>query len=41
MLADPLFVLRVQRQAVCKLLLYSLLDYFPVRWLLVKAVEFL
>lgn len=31
----------VQRRAVCKLFSYSLLDYFLVRWLLVKAMEFL
>lgn len=35
--AVSLFILRVQRQAVCKLLLYSLLNYFPVQWLLVKS----
>ncbi len=41
MLAVPLFILQLQRQAVCKLYLYSLLDYFLVQWLLVKAAEFL
>lgn len=39
--AVTLFLLWVQRQGVCKLLLYSLLDYFLVQWLLVKAKEFL